>query len=95
MQMFLQTCCLATHAVCSIQTIKSHIAQSNTFVMKSLVIVPHIWAVPLFPLIWTSPKSSLLTSWESLSIYLTEVANSALSEISVVSFANILKNLLL
>ena len=44
------------------------------------------------PIIWTSPKNSSLTSWESLSMYLTKVANSALSEKSIVSSAILLKS---
>ena len=61
---------LTTHVVHSIQTAKLHIAQSNTLVTKDFSDFSHIWAAPLFPLIWISPKNSSLTSWESMSMYL-------------------------
>ena len=51
-----------------------------------------IWAALLFLLIWTIPKNSSLTLWESLSLYLTKVVNSALWEISVSSSVNILQS---
>ena len=59
---------------------------------KRSEIFSQIWAAPLFPLICTSPKYSSFTSLESLSTYLTKVANSALLETSVVSSAKILKS---
>ena len=81
---------LSRHSCCSFHPgRKSHIAQSNTLVTKHLVIFSHIWAPALFPLVWTSPRNSSLTPWESLSMYLAKVANSVLSDISVVSSANI------
>ena len=94
-----QACYLTTHAVCSIQTAKS---QSIPLPQKKLVIF-FIIIIIIFsfftylgsifiPIIWTSPKNSSLTSWESLSMYLTKVANSALSEKSIVSSAILLKS---
>ena len=59
---------------------------------KSSETFSQIWAGLLFSLINTSPKNSSFTSLESLSTYLTKVANSALSETSVVSWAKILKS---
>ena len=59
---------------------------------KSSEIFSQIWAAPLFPLIYTSHKNCSFTSLESLSTYLTKVANSALSKTSVVSSAEILKS---